>query len=116
MKYINGSNGRKFNLDTLAKIVSSGEESLEALLARTGVDEKKIVRAVAEIQKEKNVPATVTLIGRIIKQSEKSILFSCNGAENWFPKSACRIFERSKGNLDEITVYESMAIEKGISF
>ena len=73
---------------------------------------KKVLKVVASDKKEEAKPAMKKFVGRVVKETEKAVLFASQNGEIWFPKSQTNITERAQGDYDEILIPEWLYSEK----
>jgi len=98
------------------------EEEFLAGLRRDGreSDARRLERMLRDSRRPQ--PATVTLTGRIVRETERAVLFAIHddqestaaglAGELWFPKTHCHVYERSMGPADQVIVPEWLAKKK----
>ena len=92
----------------MVEAIKKGEMKIES------ITEDKLRRKVALAIKAESVPESITLTGKIKRESDKAILFRViekdiqefGIEEAWFPKSQIQIYERALGPCDQIDVPE----------
>ena len=99
---------KQWQIDVLVEAIEEGGTTLE------NIKDDKLRHKVASQMKANSVPESITITGKIKRESEKAILFrviekdvmEVGFEEAWFPKSQVEIYERSLGPCDQIDVPE----------
>lgn len=113
---------KTYNITWLVNLIREGKETIEGVRSKSPAEVADAVAKLFGKEQRNDIAAGVTLYGKIIRRSERAILFAPGGGsssdglakfvEAWLPLSQVKVLEGALGHLDSVNMPAWLLEEK----